>query len=62
MKKKNKAFLTLILLSSFLGIILNLLFEFKLFEKTIKNQLIITLVGIFIEIIIIKIIEKIFKL
>lgn len=62
MKKKNKAFLTLILLSSFLGIILNLLFEFKLVEKTIKNQLIITLVGIFIEIIIIKIIEKIFKL
>lgn len=48
MKKKNKAFLTLILLSSFLGIILNLLFEFKLVEKTIKNQLIITLVGIFI--------------
>ena len=48
MKKKNKAFLTLILLRSCLGIILNLLFEFKLVEKNIKNQLIITLVGIFI--------------
>ena len=57
-----KAFMIFIILSSFNNKIFKLVFEFNLIEYNLKNQIIIYLISLFIEIIIIKIIEKVFKL
>lgn len=60
--KKTKAYITFVVLNIFTNRIFRWVLKFNFIESNLKNQIILWLIGIFIDIMIIKIIEKVYKL
>lgn len=59
--KKTKVYITFVVLNIFTNKIFNWVLDFNFIKSNLENQIILWLIGIFIDIMIIKMIEKVYN-